>query len=218
MTGPTPEVRRELERLLEKDQTRLGDVYRLTYEGLDQEEIAAHLGVPTSGFVWHSRRIMKAVLEGDLPEAATVKRNVAGSIRTRLRGGNLSDEASGYLQDLLDRLTLDDPNPRPTHGSLREQVDAELRQRTQALVRVIGEATGVEADDYFAVVSSHYALDEILRLIMTQATGRTTKKLASVGRLDLSLEEAVAKWASDLPLGIDLVEAARGRVAYWRSA
>jgi len=33
----------------------------------------------------------------------------------------------------------------------------------------------------------------------------------------LSIEQAVLDWASDLPLTSDLVEGARGRLAYWKS-
>lgn len=221
MTGPSPEVRHELEGLLEKDQSRLGDVYRLTQQGLDPTAIAAELGVPTSGFVSNYRITTRAMLDGQIPAAGSMQRSIASSVRAKLRADDLSADARAYLRELLERLGSeripDRPRARPTE-SLRQQVDQELRRRTEALVERIHDSAGIDADDYFAVVTATFALDAITRMIMRQSTGRTTRDLVSVGRLDLSLEEAVAEWARDLPLGSDLVEAAQGRVAYWRSS
>lgn len=217
MTSPPPEVRQELERMLEKDQTRLGEVYRLTQQGLDASAIATNLGVRTAGFVSNYRSTARAILDAKLPASDGMQSQIASSIRSKLRDDDLSEDARVYLRALLDRLGKASPASASPRHTLRQQVDQELRRRTQTLVDQIRDATGIDADDYFAVVSAGFSLDAISRLIMSQSTSRTTKHLASVGRLDLSVEEAVAKWAGDLPLGIDLVEFARGRVAYWRS-
>src|SRR5262249_6030040 len=147
----------------------------------------------------------------------------------------LSGDARAYIDALIDQLETaatgvprwkargTDGTPGSTRtedriaGTLREQVDAELRARAAYLVQTIGDALRLEADDYQRIVAATSALDALVRLVQVQATSRTTKALHQAGRLDLSLEAAVLEWAKDLPLANDVVESARGRLDYWRS-
>ena len=69
---PTDDVRAELAVLLEADESRLGEVYRGLRRGLDAGTIADELGVATSNFVWNYERLVRALLDGDLPKAPTV--------------------------------------------------------------------------------------------------------------------------------------------------
>lgn len=231
MTGPSPKVRKELERLLSADQTRLGQVYRLDQDGLDPPAIAAELGVKTSNFVVNNRTIARAFLDGTLPSGPVIRGVVAGAIRTRAKTQGLSNDARAYLMGVLEQLAPADERgaseqappasarSRAVGGNvtLRDQVDEELRRRTRELALAIRDATGIAAEDYHAVVSASFALDTVTRMVTRQSTGPTTKRLQSMGRLDLSLEQAVVDWAGDLPLATDIVDAAKGRLSYWRN-
>jgi DNA-binding NarL/FixJ family response regulator len=50
---PSDDVRAELIALLEADQSRLGQVYRLVQQGLDAYAIAEQLDVASTSFVWN---------------------------------------------------------------------------------------------------------------------------------------------------------------------
>lgn len=235
MAAPEPDVRAELATLIEADQSRLGDVYRLTGRGLTPPQIAQELGVDSSGFVSNYRSIARALLDGNMPSGPSMAKQVASSVRGLTRSAQLSGDARAYINDLIDQLetaaagkprwtvrgTGGTPASTPmepgTNGSLREQVDAELRAGAADLVQTIGDAVRLEADDYHRIVAATSALDALVRLVQVQATSRTTKALHEAGRLDLSLEAAVLEWAKDLPLANDVVEGARGRLDYWRS-
>src|SRR5690349_1120498 len=69
---PTDNVRNELATFLEADRSRLGQVYRALQRGLDADAIAEELEVTTSNFVWNYERMIKALLDGNLPAAPTV--------------------------------------------------------------------------------------------------------------------------------------------------
>lgn len=235
MPVPSPEVRAELAALIEADQSRLGDVYRMTARGLTPPQIAQELGVDSSGFVSNNRSIAKALVEGTMPSGPSVAKQVASSVRGLMRKARVSTQARSYVDDLLAALeeaaggkprwttqrgpaSGAAPQPAPTsEGSLREQVELQLRSKAATLVATIRVEVNLDADDYYRVASATSALDALVRLVQVQATSRTTRDLHRAGRLELSLESAVVQWASDLPLTADLVEAARGRLEYWRS-
>ncbi len=235
MAAPSPDVRVELASLIEADRSRLGDVYRLTERGLTPPQIAQELGVDSSGFVSNYRSIARALLDGSMPSGPSMAKQIASSIRALSRGQSISSAARAYLDQLQSELeTAAGVKPRwtvrgratptspaqaltQTKDSLREQVDGELRARAAQLIEMIRDGVELEADDYHRIVAARSALDALVRLVQVQATGRTTKALHQAGRLDLSLEAAVLQWAEDLPLTIDLVESARGRLDYWRS-
>lgn len=222
---PHRHVRKEIESLLEADTTRLGDVYRLSAQGLDATAIAAELGVRTSNFVVNNRTIAKAMLTGVLPQGPVIQRVVAGAIRKRLSSTALSAASQQYLRGVVDRL---EPEPAsaavpestrraasPPEATLRQLVDDVLVTRAGDLVDQIRSETDRHADDYYRVVSSESPLDALVRLVQVQSTSRTTRALHAAGRLELSLEAAVVEWAADLPLSLDLIDSARGRLSYW---
>jgi len=84
------------------------------------------------------------------------------------------------------------------------------------LIQRIRTEASLDADDYYRAFSAAFALDEVSRLIVVEATSRTTLALHAAVRLDLSIERAVLDWASDLPLTSDLVKSARSRLEYWK--
>ena len=101
---PSPEIRAELVSLLEADDSRLGEVYRGLQRALDANAIADELGVGTSNFVWNQERIVKALLNGDLPGAPTVALGTARKFRAILRSARLSSGARAYLETNLREL------------------------------------------------------------------------------------------------------------------
>jgi DNA-binding NarL/FixJ family response regulator len=57
----TPSPRDELENLIETDEGRIGDVFRLSREGLTPQEIADRLNVASYAFVYNNGRQIEAV-------------------------------------------------------------------------------------------------------------------------------------------------------------
>jgi hypothetical protein len=86
---PGDEVRNELRALLAADETRLGQVYRCLEEGLDAGAIAEKFGVSYPSFAWNYNRLIKALLDGNLPTAPTVALAAARKFRTILKDTSL---------------------------------------------------------------------------------------------------------------------------------
>jgi hypothetical protein len=238
MTQPSAAVKQELIRLLQKDGSRVGDVYRLSERGLNPDQVARELGVSTSGFVSNNRTVARALLEGHIPNGPSAAAQVASHLRRFAADRSLSDAAVLYLAERIERLghasgeqpsrrptavhptTPDRPpssgsNSRPTDASLRALTEGELRARTRALVDAIRDAEGIVADDYLRVATTRSPLDELAALVSSHMAGRTFASLSKVRRLDLSLEAHAVAWADDLPLRADMVEAARARLVYY---
>lgn len=234
MTAPPAAVREQLEQLLEKDTSRVGDVYRL--RDRSSVEIARALGVDSSGFVANNRTIIRALLDGEIPVRPSIALQVASKVRTLSRSPLLDEDARGYLAALEQRLaqtqtqtqtqstaapTLSPPVTEPpssvTGPDLRRHVEDELRARTRLIVERIKREVGVDATDYWAVVTSMRPLDVIVRLIRSPGEVGTFKRLTDAGRLDLSLDSAVVAWSEDLPIQTDLVEDAVARRDWFSS-
>lgn len=146
---PDPAVRAELEELLERDPTRLGEVFRLTRQGLVPEEIARQLGVDSHRFVYNQRICAAALIEGAVPGGPTMARQAASSVRGLTRRARLSGKARAYVDSLLadletrsghdtktraSRARLDRPTPSRSRsparpGGWRALVEAEIRRR-----------------------------------------------------------------------------------------
>lgn len=231
MQPPSDSVRGELEPLLQANPNRLGQVYRVLDRGWPDHRIAAELGVETSGFVANYRTIVRALLEGHEPRGPRSADQVASAVRSLTKNARLSADASAYIDRLLGALAAisgTEPARRvaPTRTaipgaadggvSLRSTVDAEIKRRLQRIIDRISEL-GMDADDYYAVVSADFSLDVLVRLVVGGPMSRTTRELVDRQRSDLSIEQAVVDWATDLPLTTSLVEDAQGRLDYWRS-
>lgn len=90
-TGDEGKYLEEVKRALSKDKRQLGNVWRLTQEGLDANEIAKELDVGTAGFVYNNRRCIEAIEEGKVPSSPSM----AGQCASALRGF-----AKRYEEDL----------------------------------------------------------------------------------------------------------------------
>lgn len=113
------EVRHELERVLESDQTRLGQVYRGLQRGLSADAIATELSVATSNFVFNYRTVIDAFLQGAVPNSPHIARQAAGRVRSILRRGDGSAEFRAYLMALEARLRshASTAQSRPSHAA-----------------------------------------------------------------------------------------------------
>lgn len=99
-------------------------------------------------------------------------------------------------------------------GDLRAAVEAALRGRVEELCQRIASETSLDPTDYWAVTKSDKPLDVVVRLINSNAERGTFKRLSDAGRLDLTLDAALAGW-TDLPLQQDLIDEAIARVDWW---
>lgn len=161
---PKEEVQSELAALLDRDESRLGEVYRGLQRGLTADGIAEELEVSTSNFVWNYTRIIQSLLEGDLPTAPTVALGVARKFRALLRSGGLSRQASTYLEENLEEL-----DRRANNETARAVETQRAKEQTE------------EAEARNDVGVYVYALPHYLRYPFDADTGRTLMK---VGRSD----------------------------------
>ncbi len=166
-TQPSPEVRAELEGVLQQDQSALGDVWRRTRAGERPEDIQAARGTDRPNFVWNYNRIAKAVLEGDLPTAPTVAAGAASTFRRLLRAPGLTLETRDYLESCLADLT-----GRVNDREARDEEDARALAVTTTAERAATPGIYV------------YALPHYLRHPYDASSNRTLMK---VGRSDRSV-------------------------------
>jgi hypothetical protein len=161
---PSDQVRAELAALLEADESRLGEVYRALQRGLDAGAIADELGVGSSSFVWNYERLVKALLDGNLPGAPTVALSAARRFRSILRSSRLSPAARAYLETNLAEL-----DRRANDETARVVEVRQAQEQTQAAEA--RNETGIYV----------YALPHYLRYPFDPESGRTLMK---VGRSD----------------------------------
>jgi T5orf172 domain len=160
---PGDEVRKELQAYLAADSSRVGEMYRLLEEGLAADAIAGRLGEGAGG-AWQYQRMVRALLDGNLPGAPTVALAAARRYRTALKAPGLSAAARSYLQANLDELERRAADP----ARLDEEGQRATEHTQQAEAR---NENGVYV----------YALPHYIRHPYDQATGRT---LLKVGRSD----------------------------------
>ena len=92
----------EVKSALNKDETRLGDVWRRPEK--KPKQIAKELGVPSSSWVYNAQRYIKAIVDGSVPKAPKAAK-VCGR---RLRGfadrhrDSLSSETISKLREKAD--------------------------------------------------------------------------------------------------------------------
>lgn len=161
---PSDDVRTELVALLEGDQSRLGQVYRGLQGGQDAVAIARELDVTSTSFVWNYDRLVKALLDADLPTAPTVALAAARKFRAILRSPRLSAAARSYLEANLPELER-----RAENEAARLAEDQFAKEKTEA---------AKSRNDRGIYV---YALPHYLRYPFEASTSRTLMK---VGRSD----------------------------------
>jgi hypothetical protein len=101
---PSPEVQAEIVEFLRNDQSRVGEVFRGRDRGLSADDIAAELGVATSGFVSNNTKTIRSLVDGDLATAPTLALQAARIFRRFLKSHDWSPEAHRYLERNLAEL------------------------------------------------------------------------------------------------------------------
>jgi len=166
---PGPEVRAELETYLRNDNSRLGEIFELLNSGLDAEAIRIKFGLERSTFVWSYQRLIRALLDGDLPTAPTVAQSSARKFRAIIKSKVLSASANDVLSANL--LILEE---RASNSLIIERETAEA----------LDASTSAEAE---AIVGIYvYVLPHYLRHPYEPDSGRT---LLKVGRSDRDVIE-----------------------------
>jgi len=122
----------EIRAALEKDETRMGDVYRALRLGKAPSDIAAQFGTQTTNFVNKYKRFARAIETGDLPSAPTMIRECGTAMRGFLNRNYelFSPETIKTLEDRILALKSIRIDPEA-----EESEDLRIRQRTQKAER-----------------------------------------------------------------------------------
>lgn len=139
--------RAELEELLEANEGRLGDVYRLSQEGLTAEQIADRLNVATIGFVYSNRYQVQAILDGKLTPSLVMRGQATSAINGLIKRGRstLSPDALLLLQTNRAALAYDSSESDPV-AQAAEEIEEE-REATNTLASLEG-IPGIYAFSY----------------------------------------------------------------------
>lgn len=115
----------ELREMLHEDESRLGDVYRLSVvQGKSAAEVANELNVSTQGFVYSYRATIDAVLNGEYPAGPTRRVGVRSALRSLLRRNRsaLSPDAVKLLTARVNQIS----------ALVQEDASGEAASRTDA--------------------------------------------------------------------------------------
>ena len=122
----------EIHKAFEKDNEdgkRIGQVWKLSEQGLDAPKIAEKLEVPTPGFVFSNRTHIKAIRDGILPNAPTTAKQCASTLRGFVKRHQelLSDESVSLLLERADECTR-----RANDPAKWEEEEQKLERQTSA--------------------------------------------------------------------------------------
>ena len=103
---------KEVQKALEHDTKRIGDVWRLTNKGKSATEIAEELNVDTNTFVYGYQNFIQAIEDGNLPKSPSVARGCGAALRGFINRGHeyLSDKTNQELRrraEECDRIATD---------------------------------------------------------------------------------------------------------------
>lgn len=126
---PQNAVEAEIIAALQRDETRMGDVWRGKEAGKSAELIATELGTQTSNFVSKYLRFARAMVTGKLPTAPTMIRECLSATKGFLsrHSDSLSDAAQAALFDRIQRLEALADNEEAA-----ELEDKQVRQKAKA--------------------------------------------------------------------------------------
>ncbi|WP_448060253.1 hypothetical protein [Cellulomonas hominis] len=220
-------LRAELERLVEADQSRLGQVYRGLRRGLAADAIAAELGVRTSNFVWNYRVIAEALLDGTVPASPNIAKQAAGRCRALRSAGPASGEVRDYLSALEGQLNRRGGEARPPDqprraGSSEATTIARgaagqagtLVVALQRHLATIDRSVDVDVLEYRGLLTVKDVEGAFERLLNGGAACAAFRELEAAGRLDLTLEKLALSLGDQVSTKV--CETAQGRLAYYR--
>lgn len=157
----------EIAAALNRDDTRLGDVWRGKAAGKSADEIAEDLGVQTSNFVWNATRISRAIATGDMPSAPSMIRSALSATKAFLsrHSDMLSDEAQRTLVNRIQRLEAMSEN--------EEAVELEDKQVRESAVATLN----LNIPGIYVYTLPHYYRHPVLPADGDTLTARTLMKV-----------------------------------------
>ncbi|MBB1026073.1 MULTISPECIES: GIY-YIG nuclease family protein [unclassified Dietzia] len=145
--GGSLSPRAELAEFISSQETRIGDVYNLSEEGLDARGIADRLNVDTPGFVYQYQAQIAAALDGRAPSGPSMLKSVASALNGLVKRskGVLSPEALELLTSNRARIALAIEELDPAEEA---QAEAEDEQREEGQLDELAGVTGIYAFSY----------------------------------------------------------------------
>jgi hypothetical protein len=133
--------RAEIERLLEADETRLGDVYRMRKEGLTALEIKDRVGVNSQGFVYSYQRIIDSALDGTPVNGPVARRQVLAALKSLIKRARVFPTSAEGVR----LLTANRAAVEAAGAAEDEAVEAEAQESEAAEAkRTLADLSGVE--------------------------------------------------------------------------
>lgn len=128
---PSSLVSREIKALLEQDNLLLGSIYRVMDQGVSNAmEIVKQSGASNRGVVYNYQKMINAILEGSLPNSASISRNAARSITRLVKNGeSISSETLNYLNETRAKLI---ENAEAENALLHDQESIEAQSTALA--------------------------------------------------------------------------------------
>lgn len=178
----SPAGTNEIERALDADQTRLGEVWRLGTE--KPPEIAKQLGVATTGFVYSYRRITAALVDGELPSKPTPAKQVGSALRgfAKRHEDGLSEHTIARLEELAKQCDRVANDP----AAIAQEDSADQKQTEEVEKR---DTPGIYVYTY-----PHYLRHPVLPGLEHEGTGsgRQPRTYFKVGRSGRGVKERIA--------------------------
>lgn len=186
----------ELERLLETDESRVGDVYRGLAGGQSAQEIADSLNIATSRFVYNYRRRIEALLHGEPVAGTSLRAEVIGGFERQVQRGRtvLSGDAMALL--LKNRASVeaggDDSDPVAEASANAE----ELEEAASTLLDLSG-VPGIYAFSYGWYLES----------LVDPERGNTLIKVGKSGDIGQRIRELTSGARAHMPEPLALIRA-----------
>lgn len=221
------QLRAELERLIDADQSRLGQVYRGLRRGLSADAIAAELGVSTSNFVWNYSAVADALLSGTVPASPNIAKQAAGRSRALRAVGHVPSDVREFLVALesrLDRHAATAQRPQVARGrpaspagapSAARPADDSSRLVPAVRLRLeeIDRSVHVDVLEYRGLLAVRDVEGAFERLLNGGSACAAFRELESVGRLDLTLEQLALELGDTVSTHVR--DVAQARLAYY---
>ena len=137
---------KEVERALDKDETRLGEVWRLSQQGVSEEEIAKELNVKTTGMVYGTRRYIKAIREDILHLPQSRLRRCENILRKFVKDH----------QEYLSPITVSLLQERATECARRANDPVRREEEEQKFERQTSDAEQEEVPGIYVYALPHY--------------------------------------------------------------
>jgi len=101
-----PEVNSEVKLLLESDELLLGSIFRGMQSGVtNAADLVLETGASNRGVVYNYQKMVTAILEGKLPNSASISRNAARSISRLIKNASsMSPKTLDYLNSTRAKL------------------------------------------------------------------------------------------------------------------